>query len=142
MPRRRAGGHTNAALMWPISAAFLFDKPSRMAYNLGRIGRNQSETSMFEIEFTLDATEDMRLLRKYERKQIVEMVQDQLKYRPTEETRNRKRLRPNQLAEWELRIGRFRVFYDIDTQANRVKIEAVGYKRGNRLLIHGEEYEL
>jgi len=113
-----------------------------MAYNLGRIGRNQSETSMFEIEFTLDATEDMRLLRKYERKQIVEMVQDQLKYRPTEETRNRKRLRPNQLAEWELRIGRFRVFYDIDTQANRVKIEAVGYKRGNRLLIHGEEYEL
>ncbi len=97
---------------------------------------------MFEIEFTLDAIDDMRLLLKYERQQIVEMIQEQLGHRPTEETRNRKRMRPNQLAEWELRIGRFRVFYDIDVQANRVKIEAVGYKRGSRLLIHGEEYEL
>ena len=97
---------------------------------------------MFEIELTLDAIDDMRLLRKYERQQIVETIQDQLAQQPTEETRNRKRLRPNQLAEWELRIGRFRVFYDIDAQANRVKIEAVGYKRGNRLLIHGEEYKL
>ena len=97
---------------------------------------------MFEIELTLDAIDDMRLLRKYERQQIVETIQDQLAHQPTEETRNRKRLRPNQLAEWELRIGRFRVFYDIDVQANRVKIEAVGYKRGNRLLIHGEEYKL
>jgi mRNA-degrading endonuclease RelE of RelBE toxin-antitoxin system len=97
---------------------------------------------MFEIEFTLDAIDDMRLLRKYERQQIVETIQNQLAHQPTEETRNRKRLRPNQLAEWELRIGRFRVFYDIDAQANRVKIEAVGYKRGNRLLIHGEEYKL
>jgi mRNA-degrading endonuclease RelE of RelBE toxin-antitoxin system len=97
---------------------------------------------MFEIEFTLDAIDDMRLLRKYERQQIAETIQDQLAHQPTEETRNRKRLRPNQLAEWELRIGRFRVFYDIDAQANRVKIEAVGYKQGNRLLIHGEEYKL
>jgi mRNA-degrading endonuclease RelE of RelBE toxin-antitoxin system len=97
---------------------------------------------MFGIEFTLDAIDDMRLLRKYERQQIVETIQDQLAHQPAEETRNRKKLRPNQLAEWELRIGRFRVFYDIDVQASRVKIEAVGYKRGNRLLIHGEEYEL
>jgi mRNA-degrading endonuclease RelE of RelBE toxin-antitoxin system len=97
---------------------------------------------VFAIEFTLDAIEDMQRLRKYERQQIVETIQGQLAHQPTEETRNRKRLRPNQLAEWELRIGRFRVFYDVDTQANRVKIEAIGYKRGDRLLIHGEEYKL
>ena len=58
---------------------------------------------MFEIEFTLDAIDDMRLLRKYERQQIVETIHDQLAQQPVEETRNRKKLRPNQLAEWELR---------------------------------------
>lgn len=103
---------------------------------------SQSKMPMFEIEFTLDATDDMRLLRKYEQRQIIEAVQAQLRYRPTEETHNRKRLRPNQLAEWELRIGRLRVFYDVDAQAHRVKIEAVGRKQGNRLLIHGKEYVL
>ena len=97
---------------------------------------------MFEIEFTPDAIDDMRRLEKREQRRVVETVEGQLRYQPAEETRNRKRLRPNQLAEWELRIGEFRVFYDVDTQANHVKIEAVGYKRGNRLLIHGKEYVL
>ncbi len=58
------------------------------------------------------------------------------------ETRNRKRLHPNDLAEWELRVGKFRVFYDVNQAELRVKIEAVGYKRGNVLIVHGEEYEL
>jgi mRNA-degrading endonuclease RelE of RelBE toxin-antitoxin system len=46
------------------------------------------------------------------------------------------------LAEWELRIGIFRVFYDVDEENDLVKIEAVGYKQGNTLFVHGEEYEL
>ena len=37
-----------------------------------------------------------------------------LKHEPGRETRNNKKLRPNRLAERELRIDRFRVFYDID----------------------------
>jgi mRNA-degrading endonuclease RelE of RelBE toxin-antitoxin system len=51
-------------------------------------------------------------------------------------------LRPNQLAEWELRVGDCRVFYDVDVDANVVKIVAVGYKSGGKLYVHGEEYEL
>lgn len=58
------------------------------------------------------------------------------------ETRNRKRLRPNDLAEWELRIGAFPVFYDIVADDEIVKVVAIGWKRGNDLFIHGEEYEL
>jgi hypothetical protein len=34
------------------------------------------------------------------------------------------------------------VFYDIDTQNAVVKVEAVGYKEGSKLFVHGEEYEL
>ncbi|PYV65609.1 MAG: plasmid stabilization protein ParE [Acidobacteria bacterium] len=61
---------------------------------------------------------------------------------PTTETRNRKRLRPNELAEWEIRIGDFRVFCDFDQENKLVKIEAVGYKKRSQLFIRGKEYKL
>lgn len=56
---------------------------------------------MFNIKFTPEAIEDIRLLRKRERKQAIEGIETQLKYQPAQETRNRKRLRPNEVAEWE-----------------------------------------
>jgi mRNA-degrading endonuclease RelE of RelBE toxin-antitoxin system len=58
------------------------------------------------------------------------------------ETRNRKRLRPNPLAPWELRVGDLRVFYDVDAEASCVRIVAVGRKEHNRLIIGGEEVTL
>jgi len=61
---------------------------------------------------------------------------------PTVETRNRKKLRPNKVAEYELRVGKYRIFYDVDDREKIVKIEAIGYKEGSRLFIHGKEYEL
>lgn len=97
---------------------------------------------MLQIEFTSEAVEDLRLLRKYDQQQIVAGIQSQLAQQATQQSRNRKRLRPNQLAEWELRIGDFRVFYDVDAQNAVVRIEAIGYKEGNKLFVHGEEYEL
>jgi len=42
----------------------------------------------------------------------------------------------------QLRIGDFRVFYDVDEPNGVVRIEAVGYEEGNKLFVHGEEYEL
>jgi mRNA-degrading endonuclease RelE of RelBE toxin-antitoxin system len=97
---------------------------------------------MFRIEFTPEAVEDLRLLRKFDQQQILGAIERQLRDQPTQETRNRKRLRPNQLAEWELRVGDFRVFYVIDQDQAAVKIEAVGYKQGSKLFVHGEEYHL
>jgi mRNA-degrading endonuclease RelE of RelBE toxin-antitoxin system len=69
-------------------------------------------------------------------------LEEQLTHQPTVETRNRKKLRPNQIAEWELRIGKYRVFYDVDTGANVVEVKMIGYKEGNRLLVRGEAYKL
>lgn len=97
---------------------------------------------MFRLEFTPEALEDLRLLRTYDQRRILDAIKAQLQHQPTQETRNRKRLRPNELAEWELRVADFRVFYDVDEEDVLVKIVAVGYKRGNTLFIHGEEYEL
>jgi len=59
------------------------------------------------------------------------------------ETRNRKPMRPNPLAPWELRIGVLRVYYDVeDTPQPKVSIRAVGMKERNRVRIAGETIEL
>lgn len=56
--------------------------------------------------------------------------------------RNRKELRPNSTAAWELRIGNFRVFYDPDEIIQIVGIVRIGEKRGNRVFFRGEQGEL
>ena len=97
---------------------------------------------MFQIEFTSEAIQDMRSFRKPERRRIIEEIGSQLKHFPAQETRNKKKLRPNRVAEWELRVDKFRVFYDVEKEERSVKIEAVGYKKGSTLFIHGDEYKL
>jgi mRNA-degrading endonuclease RelE of RelBE toxin-antitoxin system len=72
------------------------------------------------------------------------MIDEQLRFEPDRETRNRKPLeRPAPYeASWELRFGpdnRFRVFYDIDPENRKVEILAVGRKESDRLFIGGKE---
>lgn len=97
---------------------------------------------MYKIEFTSSAREDLKALRKFEQVEVLEGIETQLHHEPTVETRNRKRLEPNDVAEWELRIGRFRVFYNVEEQVKIVRIEAIGFKVGNQLFIRGERREL
>ncbi len=74
---------------------------------------------------------------------ILDVVEKQLRYRPTEETRNRKPMRPNPLAPWELRIGNLRVYYDVENELEpTVFIRAVGIKERNRVRIGKEVVEL
>src|SRR5438477_10789890 len=97
---------------------------------------------MFEIKFTEQAIADLKLLKKAERRFIMTELETDLIREPNVETRNRKKLRPNQLAEWELRIGNFRIFYDVDQGNGLIKIHTIGYKEGSRLIIQGKEYKL
>jgi mRNA-degrading endonuclease RelE of RelBE toxin-antitoxin system len=97
---------------------------------------------MYEIEFTPEALEDLKSLKKFERQEIIEGIETQLRYEPTVETRNRKKLRPNDIAEWELRIGKFRVLYNVEDEVFIVSIEAVGFKVGNLLFVRGEKRDL
>jgi len=61
----------------------------------------------------------------------------------TAETRNRFRMRPNDVAEWELRIGRYRVLYNVEEDDVRiVSIEAIGLKVGNLLFVRGKRRDL
>ena len=97
---------------------------------------------MYDIRYTLEAIEDLKRFRKNEQRLIARQIDEQLLYEPMHETRNRKRLRPNSVAEFELRITQFRVFYDVDENRNLVKIEAIGHKEGDCLFIRGKEYQL
>ena len=67
----------------------------------------------------------------------------QLVSEPLKETRNRKPLRPNPIAPWELRVGDLRVFYEVTAlPAAVVRILAVGIKAGNVVRIGGQELQL
>lgn len=61
---------------------------------------------------------------------------------PTLETTNRGRLRPNATAEWKLRLGKYRVYYDVLEAENLVMVEAIGLKVGNRVYFRGRASDL
>jgi mRNA-degrading endonuclease RelE of RelBE toxin-antitoxin system len=94
------------------------------------------------VKFTPSALDDMTPFKKRERKVILDGIDQQLLYEPHVETRNRKRLRPNRTSEWEVRIGKYRVFYDVRQSDRIVEVKMIGEKRGNMVLVRGEEYAL
>ena len=93
----------------------------------------------FEVELTEEAFSHLAAFKKFERNIILDAIKLQLPYQAIEETRNKKSLRENPLADWELRIQDYRVFYDVNLEQSIVRIVAIGYKEHNRLFIDGEE---
>jgi mRNA-degrading endonuclease RelE of RelBE toxin-antitoxin system len=95
-----------------------------------------------EIVVTPDALLDLKHLRKHEQRAVVADIEAHLPTGHTTETRNCKPLRPNDLSSWELRVGDYRVFYDVDAQARVVTIKAIGWKSHSTLYIRGKEFQL
>ncbi|MEZ4860257.1 MAG: hypothetical protein R3C14_03085 [Caldilineaceae bacterium] len=96
----------------------------------------------FILTFTDSALDDLDYFKKYEQRVIVDAVDQQLLHEPGVETRNRKVLDPNSLAQWELRVGSYRVFYDLNLSGRMVTVKAIGWKEHNKLYIRGKEYIL
>jgi mRNA-degrading endonuclease RelE of RelBE toxin-antitoxin system len=94
---------------------------------------------MYEIEFTPEAVQDLRYFRKFEQNIVIEAIQTQLTHEPTVETKNRFRRSPPDMAEWELRIGVFRVFYNVDELVRIVSVERIGEKPNNTVFFRGQE---
>ncbi len=87
------------------------------------------------------AEEDLAWFRAHERKAIYDSALRMLETDSDTETSKRKRLRPNPLAPWELRLGKYRVFYEV-VGAHKVRILAVGVKERESLFIRGERVRL
>lgn len=78
----------------------------------------------------------------YERKTIVSAIRDQLTYQPMDATRNRKRLRDNPIARGELRVDKYRVFYEVREDSRLLTVIAVGHKDHESLFIRGARVKL
>jgi mRNA-degrading endonuclease RelE of RelBE toxin-antitoxin system len=102
----------------------------------------------YEIDFADSAIDHLRALTARERSTVLDAIEDQLSHEPLVETRNRKLLRPNPIATWELRVAALRVFYDVAAAEpvsgtrSLVRILAVGRKERDALRIAGKVVEL
>lgn len=89
---------------------------------------------MYEIRYSAGVEDDLMQLRVFMRRQVLDAVREQLSHAPTKTTRRRKvlpGLDPPFDADppiWELRVGEYRVFYDVDEVERTVYVRAVRRK--------------
>ena|SRR5579862_235624 len=89
---------------------------------------------MYQIAFEENAVDDLAGIRPFDGRRILDAIQAQLKHEPGVETRHRKVLagvEPPWNAVppiWELRIGDYRVFYDVNDTEKKVYVRAIRHK--------------
>lgn len=92
----------------------------------------------FKITITEDADRQFHALLVREQRILEAAILSRLQQQPTTPTKAIKRLRPNPLAEFELRAGNLRVLYNVE--GDEVVVLIVGRKVGNKLIVEGEEF--
>lgn len=89
---------------------------------------------MYSVDYAEGVSKDLARLRAFERKRILDQIESHLRTQPAQQTRNRKLLpglKPpwdQVLPIWELRVGEYRVFYDVDESEELVTIRAIRRK--------------
>jgi mRNA-degrading endonuclease RelE of RelBE toxin-antitoxin system len=97
----------------------------------------------WQFEWRESTVEDLRHFGPPVSRLLVTWTIEALKADPQQETKNIKTLRPNKVAQRELRLrGRYRVLFNIWQDRAAVEIVLVGEKTNNRLLVRGEEWVL
>ena len=96
--------------------------------------------SPFQFELVRSARADLAFIEVFIRRQILDSMDLHLRHQPTVATSRVKPMRPNQAGKWELRVGDYRVIYDVDENLRLVTIKVIGEKRGNELFVQGQEY--
>ncbi len=93
---------------------------------------------MYTIEYAESIAEDLTDIRPHRRKAVLDAIENQLAHEPTRQTKNRKMLVGLTPAwehvqpVWQLRIGEYRVFYDVDERASIVIVRAIRRKPPHR----------
>jgi mRNA-degrading endonuclease RelE of RelBE toxin-antitoxin system len=93
----------------------------------------------YTIEYTDDAEADLDWFERHVQVVIDDRIERQLGHEPTRATRNRKPHRRSRAvpADWELRVGEHRVFYDVLEDERAVVVVAIGWKPRQQLLVRG-----
>jgi mRNA-degrading endonuclease RelE of RelBE toxin-antitoxin system len=92
----------------------------------------------FKITITDEADRQLRSLPARDQRILEAAIISRLEHQPTALTKATKRLRPNPLAEFELRVGDLRALYNVEGE--EVAILIIGRKVGNKLIVEGEEF--
>lgn len=72
---------------------------------------------------------------------ILKEARKQLAQDPLMDSRQMRTLRPNALAQRELRLfGKYRVLFNVDAASRVVDMVVIGEKRGNSLIVQGREF--
>jgi mRNA-degrading endonuclease RelE of RelBE toxin-antitoxin system len=95
----------------------------------------------FTVLILPGADADLTFFRAHEQRIILTGSATYLVADATIETKRRKRLDPNHIAPWELRIDHYRIFYAIEN-APLVKVVAIGSNDHNDLYIRGKKVDL
>ena len=96
----------------------------------------------YRVVYTPSAREHLRALTARQRGNVLDAITRQLVHEPTVQARNRKPLRPNPVASWELRVGDLRIYYDVIEGDTLVDVRAVGVKVRDRVYIGGQETDV
>lgn len=89
---------------------------------------------VFELRFAASVANDLKKLRARERQRILNEIDRKLSHEPTRPTKHRKQLRklvpPFEAVPpiWQLRVGDYRVFYDVAEEERQVVVRAVRRK--------------
>lgn len=98
------------------------------------------------LVFSPDARRQLLQLRVFDQRRIVDAIRRQLvESDPLAQTRHKFALDPPpECADYELRVGNFRVLYRVEETeaATRVIVAIIGRKERNKLFVEGEEFEL
>jgi len=93
---------------------------------------------MYEIRFSKGVESDLKRVRVHDRRRILASIESQLTHQPNAPTKNRKilmDLTPEWESSppiWELRVGEYRVFYDVDEDKEHVYVRAIRRKLPHR----------
>ena len=72
----------------------------------------------FAIRYSNEAVEQLKKLRRFDRTSILDQIEQILSVNPTLPSKSRiKRLREPSPTQYRLRVGEFRVFYDVQEEA-------------------------
>lgn len=99
---------------------------------------------MYTIELTTEAEEDLRWFNRREQSMILEGIKNQLVFEPLRVTRNQHPCRDDEtkIADWELRLGVYRIYYSVDEADLVVIIERIGSKPNNTVFLRGRRQGL
>ena len=77
----------------------------------------------YEIRYAEEAAEDIRELRAFHQNKVMDGIEEYLTVQPGQESTSRiKAMSPPFWSQYRLRVGDFRVYFDVDEEEHAVNV--------------------